>query len=116
LKYFITLTTDAFHTITLSKISTDTYLTTEDIASTLYVLEMLVKDGDGKWRIRVNLELCQAYIEGVNSKGFVSVDSDRLQWTPSVYEDTSNAQGLVNDSDLTDIEEMQDEDDVMQED
>lgn len=66
----------------LLEISQDTCMTPDDIVVTLHLLDMLVKNEDGEYVIRVNHRLVQEYMERYASKGHATVSEELVQWTP----------------------------------
>ena len=57
-------------------------MTYDDIVSTLLNLDMLVKDEQGEYVIRVSSTLIDAYLEKCAAKGYPSVKPHKLRWSP----------------------------------
>ncbi|KAJ3100821.1 hypothetical protein HDU96_010200 [Phlyctochytrium bullatum] len=70
--------------ITISDIRNTTYMTNDDIVLTLHQLGLLVKNAHGAYVIRYNDPLITSIIEKNDAKGYVTLQPDRLKWTPFI--------------------------------
>lgn len=99
-------------TLTLSFISQETYLTTDDIAVTLYLLDILQKR-ENEWEINVNIDMCEKYMERVRCKNVMTVNGDFLEWE-AVYTLENIDGDVVQDIIIDDVEVIQEDQDVIQ--
>ena len=57
-------------------------MTYDDIVSTLSNLDMLIKDGTGKYMIRCNIELVDEYLSKIEAKNYPIIKPNCLRWSP----------------------------------
>lgn len=68
-----------------SGLSQITCMTPDDIIHTLHLLDLLTKNAHGNYVIRYPKELIESYLEAVDAKGLMSVNPDKLRWTPLLF-------------------------------
>ncbi|KAJ3189557.1 hypothetical protein HK101_008906 [Irineochytrium annulatum] len=66
-------------TVSIQDIRDQTYMTFDDIVSTLYNLEMLDKDADGNFVIRYNIDVVDEYLAKLAAKNYPTVNPDSLK-------------------------------------
>lgn len=57
-----------------------TCLTPSDVVSTLDLLGMLVKNGNGDYVVRINTEAVKEFCEGYEKKGYMVLKRENLKW------------------------------------
>ena len=70
-------------------------MTSDDVVATLFHLEMLGKDSQGRYVLRIQQDLVRSYLERLDSKGYPSGKMENLRWSPSLLKG-----GDLDDMDL----------------
>ncbi|KAJ3331004.1 hypothetical protein HDU76_004308 [Blyttiomyces sp. JEL0837] len=77
--------------VTLDELRSRTSMTYDDIVATLANLEMLVKDSDGRYVIRINVDIVEEYLKRIEAKGYPSARPGSLRWSPFLSKRDSSA-------------------------
>ncbi len=70
-------------------------MTADDIVATLFHLDMLVRDNQGRYVLRIQQDLVLSYLARLESKGYPSGKMENLRWSPSLLKG-----GDLDDMDL----------------
>lgn len=60
-------------------------MTVDDVAHTLDLMGMLVKNSQGNYVIRCNMPALISHYEKLKSKGYPAVKSENLRWSPFLF-------------------------------
>lgn len=80
-------------------------MTCSDVAVTMHLLDMLIKNDNDEYIIRVNKDQCKIYLDSFNAKGYTRVKSECLDWTP-VFTTLQSAESYLDMSHETSDHEM----------
>ncbi|KNC95952.1 uncharacterized protein SPPG_08703 [Spizellomyces punctatus DAOM BR117] len=71
--------------LSIERLSQVTCMTPDDIIHTLHLLNMLVKNASGNYVVRYPTQVVAEYIAHLDSKGFPTIQQDKLRWTPLLF-------------------------------
>ena len=60
-------------------------MTVDDVISTLHLMDMIVKNSQGQYVIRINVDSVRQAVKHLRSKGFPRAKMELLQWSPSPF-------------------------------
>ncbi|KAI8900733.1 acyl-CoA N-acyltransferase [Globomyces pollinis-pini] len=72
-------------TLSILEISKKTRMTVDDITRTLAELNMIFKDVNEEYQVRIDERVFLEYLEVIDKKGYLKLASDSLKWTPSLF-------------------------------